>query len=113
MPYWCAACRKYFSVRTGTVMQSSKASLRAWAMAMRWLSSDWTGTHGPLHRELGVTEKTALLLARSIRQATRLPAGGIRDGRSGPGRPRSTTAPVDATAREIAAALFRTGGGAS
>ena len=30
MPYHCKDCRKYFSVRTGTVMRSSKTSLRKW-----------------------------------------------------------------------------------
>ena len=26
MPYWCSDCRSYFSVKTGTVMRSSKVS---------------------------------------------------------------------------------------
>ena len=28
MPYWCTDCRSYFSVKIGTVMQSSKLSLQ-------------------------------------------------------------------------------------
>ena len=27
MPYWCKACRKYFSVRTETLMEEQQASL--------------------------------------------------------------------------------------
>jgi transposase-like protein len=30
MPYHCGDCRKYFSVKTGTVMQSSKVPLQKW-----------------------------------------------------------------------------------
>ena len=34
MPYWCCGCRKYFSVKIGTAMQSSKLSLQVWAIAI-------------------------------------------------------------------------------
>ena len=34
MPYWCPACRSYFSVKTGTALESSKVSLRKWAFAI-------------------------------------------------------------------------------
>lgn len=33
MPYWCRDCRSYFSVKTGTVMQSSNLPLRKRAIA--------------------------------------------------------------------------------
>ncbi len=29
-PYWCTDCRKYFSVRVGTVMEASRLPLRKW-----------------------------------------------------------------------------------
>ena len=111
MPYWCGACRKYFSIRTGTVMQSSKVPLRAWVRAIRWMSTSRNGPRGPLYRDLGVTQKTAFLLARAIRETSALPAGKAGDRKRGPGRPRSTTAPLDASAAEIAAAIFKKPGG--
>ena len=111
MPYWCSACRKYFSVRTGTILQSSNVPLHLWVQAIRWLSSREAGQSDPLHRALGVTEKTALLLAGNIRRATRLPTAKRGSRRRGPGQPRSTTAPLDATADEIAAAIFRNADG--
>ena len=33
MPYWCADCRSYFSVKTGTVMEASKIKLQ-WTFRM-------------------------------------------------------------------------------
>ena len=34
MPYWCSDCRRYFSVRTGTLMERSKVPVRKWAYAI-------------------------------------------------------------------------------
>ena len=33
MPYYCSPCKRYFSVKTGTVMEHSKISYRNWAIA--------------------------------------------------------------------------------
>jgi transposase-like protein len=69
MPYHCGECREYFSVKTGTVMQSSKVPLQKWVIAMYLLSTSLKGVSSmKLHRDLGVTQKTAWLLAQKIRQ---------------------------------------------
>lgn len=69
MPYHCGDCREYFSVKTGTVMQSSKVSLQKWVIAMYLLSTSLKGVSSmKLHRDLGLTQKTAWLLAQKIRQ---------------------------------------------
>lgn len=69
MPYHCAECREYFSVKTGTVMQSSKVPLQKWVIAMYLMSTNLKGVSSmKLHRDLGVTQKTAWLLAQKIRQ---------------------------------------------
>ena len=69
MPYHCGDCRKYFSVKTGTVMQSSKIGLQKWVIAMYLMSTSLKGVSSmKLHRDLGVTQKTAWLLAQKIRQ---------------------------------------------
>ncbi len=69
MPYHCAECRQYFSVKTGTVMQSSKVSLQKWVIAIYLLSTSLKGVSSmKLHRDLGVTQKTAWMLAQKIRE---------------------------------------------
>ena len=70
MPYRCRPCRKYFSVKTGTAMESSKLGLQVWAMAMYLLSTGLKGTSSmKLHRDIGVTQKTAWHLAHRIRES--------------------------------------------
>ena len=69
MPYHCGECREYFSIKTGTVMQSSKVPLQKWVIAMYLLSTSLKGVSSmKLHRDLGMTQKTAWLLAQKIRQ---------------------------------------------
>ena len=34
MPYRCTDCKRYFSVKTGTVLQSSKVPLKKWVWAI-------------------------------------------------------------------------------
>jgi len=69
MPYHCGECREYFSVKTGTVMQSSKVPLQKWVIAMYLMSTSLNGVSSmKLHRDLGLTQKTAWLLAQKIRQ---------------------------------------------
>jgi transposase-like protein len=69
MPYHCGDCRKYFSVKTGTVMQSSKIGLQKWVIAMYLMSTNLKGVSSmKLHRDLGVTQKTAWFMAQKIRQ---------------------------------------------
>ena len=68
-PYRRPDCRGYFSVRTGTVMQASKLPLRKWAFGVR-LMSTWLKdvSSMKLHRDLGITQKTAWMMAHKIRQ---------------------------------------------
>lgn len=69
MPYRCKACRKFFSVRTGTVMQSSKLGYQTWALAIYILNTGIKGTSSmKLHRDFGITQKSAWHLAHRIRE---------------------------------------------
>ncbi len=69
MPYHCGECREYFSVKTGTVMQSSKVPLQKWVIAIYLMSTSLKGVSSmKLHRDLGLTQKTAWSLAQKIRQ---------------------------------------------
>ena len=69
MPYRCRDCRKWFSVKTGTVMQSSKLGLQVWAIASYLLTTGLKGQASmKLHRDLGITQKSAWHLAHRIRE---------------------------------------------
>ena len=69
MTHRCRDCRKWFSVKTGTVMQSSKLGLQVWALATYLLNTGLKGQSSmKLHRDLNITQKTAWHLAHRIRE---------------------------------------------
>ena len=70
MPYWCPDCRSYFSVRTGTAIARSNVPLRKWAIAIYLcLTSLKSVSSMKLHRDLGVSQKTAWFMLHRIREA--------------------------------------------
>ena len=87
MDYHCPDCRHYFSVRTGTVMQRSKLGFQKWAFGVYLFSTSLKGVSSlKLHRDLGITQKTAWLMGQKIREAW-----------ADSGRPLSGTVEVDET----------------
>ena len=69
MSHRCRDCRKWFSVKTETVMQSSKLGLQVWALATYLLNTGIKGQSSmKLHRDLNITQKTAWHLAHRIRE---------------------------------------------
>ena len=80
MPYWCTDCRKYFSVRTGTVLAHSKAPLRKWVIAIYLELTSLKGISSmKLHRDIGVTQSTAWFMLHRIREAWGRTDNGNRD----------------------------------
>ena len=70
MPYHCRDCRKYFSVKTGTVMHGSKLGYQVWAIAIYLCTTGIKGVSSmKLHRDLGITQKSAWHLGHRIREA--------------------------------------------
>ena len=68
-PYRCRDCRKDFSTKTGTLMEGSKLGFQVWAIATYLLTTNLKGVSSmKLHRDLGVTQKTAWYLAHRIRE---------------------------------------------
>jgi transposase-like protein len=66
----CYACRKPFTVRIGTVFESSHCPLRLWLQAIHLLCSSKKGiSTRQLQRTLGVGMKTAWFLGHRIRLA--------------------------------------------
>lgn len=76
--YKCYQCRKPFTVKVGTVFESSHVKLHLWLQAIFLMASSKKGiSANQLHRTLGVTVKTAWFMAHRIREA-------MREGNLGP-----------------------------
>ena len=70
MPYRCYRCNRYFSVRIGTVMEASPLPLRKWVYAIYLHLTGLKGVSSmKLHRDIGVTQKTAWFMLQRIRKA--------------------------------------------
>ena len=70
MPYWCRDCESYFSVRTGTVMARSKIPLRKWVIAFYLEVTSLKGVSSmKLHRDLGISQKSAWFMLHRIRES--------------------------------------------
>ena len=68
--YKCNECRAPFSVTVGTVFERSKIGLHKWVLASHLMAASKKGMSAhQLHRMLGVTYKTAWLMAHRIREA--------------------------------------------
>lgn len=66
----CAVCRKQFTVRVGTIFESSHIPLHKWLQAIYLMCSSRKGINShQLHCILKITYKTAWLLSRRIREA--------------------------------------------
>jgi transposase-like protein len=70
--YKCYQCRKPFTVKIGTIFESSHVALHLWLQAMYLIAGSKKGiSSNQLHRVLGVTLKTAWFMAHRIREAMR------------------------------------------
>lgn len=70
--YKCYACRKPFTVKIGTIFESSHVKLHLWLQAIFLIASSKKGiSSNQLHRTLGVTLKTAWFMSHRIREAMR------------------------------------------
>lgn len=70
MPYRCRDCRRFFSIRTGTVMERSHIPLQKWVWAIYLCVTSLKGVSSmKLHRDLGICQKSAWFMAQRIREA--------------------------------------------
>ena len=68
--YKCYQCRKPFTVKVGTIFESSHVKLHLWLQAMFLMASSKKGvSSNQLHRTLGVTLKTAWFMSHRLRLA--------------------------------------------
>ena len=66
----CRDCETDFSVKTDTILHGSNISFRKWAIAIYLVSTNKKGVSSlKLHRDIGVTQKTAWYMGHRIREA--------------------------------------------
>ena len=71
MTHRCRDCG-FFSLRKGTVMESSKLSYRVWAIGIYLFATNLKGISSmKLHRELGIGQKAAWFMLHRLREAGR------------------------------------------
>ncbi|HWF78145.1 MAG TPA: IS1595 family transposase [Caulobacteraceae bacterium] len=70
--YKCYQCRKPFTVKVGTIFESSHVSMRHWLQAMYLMASSKKGiSANQIHRLLGCTLKTGWFIEHRLREAMR------------------------------------------
>ena len=70
--YKCYRCRKPFTVKVGTIFESSHVPMNVWLQAIYLMAGSKKGiSSNQLHRILGVTLKTAWFMSHRIREAMR------------------------------------------
>jgi transposase-like protein len=70
--YKCYQCRKPFTVKVGTIFESSHIPMNIWLQGIALMSSSKKGiSSNQLHRVLGITLKAAWFMSHRIREAMR------------------------------------------
>ncbi len=70
MPYRCRPCKRFFSVRTGTALASSRLPLKKWVWAIYLEMTSLKGVSSmKFHRDLDGTQTTAWFMLQRVRAA--------------------------------------------
>ena len=70
MPFRCRTCRKFFSVKSNSIMHSSKIGYQDWAFAMYGIITGLKGVSSmKMHRDLDVGQEAAWALMHKLRAA--------------------------------------------
>lgn len=79
--YKCYDCRSQFTVKVGTIFESSHIKMHLWLQAIFLMASSKKGiSSNQLHRTLGITLKSAWFMSQRIREAMRDDSGGFLGG---------------------------------
>jgi transposase-like protein len=74
--YKCAKCERQYSVRVGTIFEDSKIPLSKWFAAIYLITSHKKGISSiQLHKDIGVTQKSAWFMLHRIRHGLGLNTG--------------------------------------
>ena len=75
-PYRCPKCRRFFSVKKGTVMEASNISYQHWAIGTYLFATNLKGVSSmKIHRDLGITQKSAWFMVHRLRESWKTLAG--------------------------------------
>ena len=80
MPYRCRekGCTKWFSTKTGTVMEGSKLGFQIWIIAVYLMTTNLKSVSSmKLHRDLEINQRSAWFLAHRLRMALAKKGGGF------------------------------------
>ncbi|MYB47416.1 MAG: IS1595 family transposase [Cenarchaeum sp. SB0662_bin_33] len=76
MPYRCPKCRRFFSVKKGTIMEASNISYQNWAIATYLFAVSLKGVSSMrLHRDLGIAQSSAWFMVHRLRESWKQLAG--------------------------------------
>lgn len=80
--YKCKSCRKQFTVTVGTIFEGSRIPMNKWLMAIYLMCASKKGISAhQIHRQLGITYKSAWFMCHRIRYAmTQEPLAGLLKG---------------------------------
>lgn len=68
--YKCSKCNRQYSVRVGSIFEDSKVPLKKWFAAIYLITSHKKGISSlQLHRDIGVTQKTAWYMLHRVRHS--------------------------------------------
>lgn len=68
--YKCSKCQRQYSVRVGSIFEDSKIPLQKWFAAIYLITSHKKGISSlQLHRDIGVTQKTAWYMLHRVRHS--------------------------------------------
>lgn len=74
--YKCDKCKRQYSVRVGTIFEDSKIPLQKWFAGIYLITSHKKGISSlQLHRDLGITQKSAWYLLHRIRHTLGMDKG--------------------------------------
>ncbi len=69
MPHRCRTCRKFFSVKSGSVMEGSNLGYQHWVIGIFLMTTNLKGVSSlKLHRDLGITQKSAWYMLHRLRE---------------------------------------------
>ncbi|MCY4148074.1 MAG: IS1595 family transposase [Gammaproteobacteria bacterium] len=69
-PHRCRTCKSDFSVKTDTLMHKSNIGYRAWAAGIYLMTTSLKGVSSmKMHRDLGITQKSAWMMMHKIRES--------------------------------------------
>ncbi|MXW46852.1 MAG: IS1595 family transposase [Gammaproteobacteria bacterium] len=70
LPYRCRTCKRFFSVRKGTLLENSRLPYLTWVYAIYLELTSLKGISSmKLHRDIGVSQPTAWYMLQRIREA--------------------------------------------